>query len=147
MGLNNSDDITVLLYRTHTHTRADAHIYADTHFQLIPRWSRAWGESGIHGNRCPAQGLWPAFSCEACWMGSDNPTPPLLKLISSITVSLQRTDWITPVPLSSSLVLIPSSPPSSSSSYLLSVGPQRLKVHSVVSILPSSLCGSLQEEL
>lgn len=80
-------------------------------------------------------------------MGSDNPTPPLLKLISSITVSLQRTDWITPVPLSSSLVLIPSSPPSSSSSYLLSVGPQRLKVHSVVSILPSSLCGSLQEEL
>lgn len=36
--------------------------------------------------------------------------PPLLKLISSITVSLQRTDWITPVPLSSSLVLIPPPP-------------------------------------
>lgn len=42
-------------------------------------------------------------------MGSDNPTPltSTTQLISGISVSLQMSDWITPVPPRSSHFLIP----------------------------------------
>lgn len=130
-GLNNSYDITVFLY---LHTYLSTHIYMDTHCQLIPCWSRAQGERGYHGNPCPAEWVLACFSCEHVEWGSHSPiTPP--KLIGSITISLQRTDWIIPVSHTLSHFLVPLP-------FLLCFcWPAEVKGSQCESILPLALCG------
>lgn len=102
-GLNYSDDITLLFSATPDTLFTQTHAFSWFPADPVPKGRGVTMATLVQHRGFGLLFLW------ACWMGSDNPTPPTstAQLISSISVSLQMTDWITPVPHSSSHFLIP----------------------------------------
>lgn len=103
-GLNYSDDITLLFSATPNTLFTQTHAFSWFPADPVPKGRGVTMATLVQHRGFGLLFLW------ACWMGSDNPTPPptsTAQLISSISVSLQMTDWITPVPHSSSHFLIP----------------------------------------
>lgn len=130
-GQNHSDDITLLFPATPNTPFTQTHAFSWFPADPMPKGRRVAMATLVQRRGFGLLFLW------ARWMGSDNPTPltSTTQLISGISVSLQMTDWITPVPPRSSHFLIPPS------SYFVSAGPPRLRVHSV--LLSISLLVSL----